>query len=364
MYLRPSFRRRIQKAATPDHRAQASGCYSPPPMADRTTPSDGAGSAGDIPPGALGVLPTAEPSSNRSVLIVDDEPEVRELLTSFLENRGFTVYSVADGIAAKDALETHHVQIVLVDLRLAGSPGLELVKTIRGEFASLPIIIVTGYPSLQTAVEAMRAGASDFVAKPVDGPTLELRIEKALELESTRRLANTDGLTGLYNHRYFQQRLAEECERADRYGKSLSLALFDLDRFKAYNDRWGHPEGDRALIRVAEVLRSSSRSADVVSRYGGEEFAVILPESDVDAALILCERVRHAVEQLDLATSQDGDRRGLTISCGLGARASDEPAPGLLDRVDRALYRAKNEGRNRIVVCSETSDPGDRSGPA
>ncbi len=300
------------------------------------------------PSGTL--LPAAPP---RRVLVVDDDPIVRELLRRFLVGRGCEIFEATDSEQAIAVLGATEIDVVLVDLVLHGSSGLDLVKKVRADFGALPIVIITGYPSLEAAVEAMRSGASDFVIKPVDGPTLELRIEKAMELESTRRQANTDGLTGLYNHRYFQQRLGAEVDRCRRYGKALSLALFDLDHFKMFNDRFGHLRGDEAMIDVARVLRRHSRTSDVVARYGGEEFAAILPESGAPEAEIFAERVRRQIAERALVGAEGEQLGSLTISCGIASLVAGESPRDLVERTDVALYRAKEAGRNRVMIAEQ-----------
>ena len=129
-------------------------------------------------------------------------------------------------------------------------------------------------------MESMQAGAADFVTKPVPAAVLHIRIQKVLEHTRTRRLASTDGLTELYNHRTFQERLTQEVDRSNRYGRPLSLLMIDVDHFKVYNDTYGHPQGDMVLQDISRLLREISRTSDTVARYGGEEFALILPETD------------------------------------------------------------------------------------
>ena len=152
-----------------------------------------------------------------------------------------------------------------------------------------------------------------------------------------------DGLTGLLVHRAFQERLADEARRSERYGRPLSLVLLDVDEFKAYNDRFGHPEGDEALRRVAQILKAAARGSDPVARYGGEEFTAILPDADEEGAALLAERLRAAVE------GADWPLRPVTISLGVATLAPGETPGELVARADAALYRAKRGGRNRVA---------------
>lgn len=178
-------------------------------------------------------------------------------------------------------------------------------------------------------------------------------IENARLFAETRRLADTDELTGLCNHRYFYQLLHGEIRRAVRYARPLSLIMLDIDHFKAFNDRHGHLAGDDVLRELAQVLRKNSREVDSVARYGGEEFAVILPETDLSHAAIQAERIRSAVE----GTIQvEGKEHPLTVSIGVASLVGeDERAEDLVRLADRALYRAKAAGRNRVCVASSSS---------
>jgi len=189
---------------------------------------------------------------------------------------------------------------------------------------------------------------------------LELRQAKqsaeqlAMELkkanESLRELAFRDGLTGLYNHRYFQEALETELDRARRYGHALSLVLLDIDFFKQVNDRFGHPAGDEVLRQVADTLVRLVRRCDIVARYGGEEFAIILPETGLTGAKVLAQRVRRGIEQLEI--SHDDRLIPVTISCGVASsETEDDPDRAtLIEQSDQALYRAKEGGRNRVEV--------------
>lgn len=168
-----------------------------------------------------------------------------------------------------------------------------------------------------------------------------------------RQISITDPLTGLLNRRYFQERLAEEVERASRHEHALSLIMVDIDHFKPYNDSNGHPAGDRALVQVAKALRTSVRTIDVVSRFGGEEFAVILPQTRKQEACEIAERIRSEVEALYIAGEEGLPNKRLTISLGVAAFPEDcHDLKSLVQRSDQALYRAKDEGRNRVVSLS------------
>ena len=231
------------------------------------------------------------------VLIVDDEEVVCKLLADMLKPYGYQTVTTTDGSKIVEMLWEEPFDVVLLDLIIPPFNGLELLRQIKQTNENLPVVIVTGYGSIETAVESMQAGAADFVTKPVESSVLNIRISKAIEDAHTKRLANTDSLTGLYNRRSFQERLEQEVDRAIRYHRPLSLIMIDIDYFKMYNDTYGHLQGDSVLVEVARILKQLSRAPDIVARYGGEEFALILPETDKANAEALGRRLREYVEQ-------------------------------------------------------------------
>jgi diguanylate cyclase (GGDEF)-like protein len=181
-----------------------------------------------------------------------------------------------------------------------------------------------------------------------------LAVENARFLEETERMAVTDGLTGLYNHKEFQKRLAEEVERGSRYGKEFSLLMMDIDHFKVFNDTHGHPVGDAILKEIVKITKKCIRTVDIAARYGGEEFAIILPETNAEGGKIVAERIRQSIDDSPFSTP-DGHRAHLSVSIGLSLFPSDaSKREELIIAADEALYFAKNAGRNRICPYSET----------
>jgi diguanylate cyclase (GGDEF)-like protein len=285
-------------------------------------------------------------------LIVDDEKEVCRVLGEILTHMGYAVRTETRATSVMERLRVSRFEVVLLDLLMPELSGLQLLEQIKGEFEELPIVVLTGQSDPSAAVEAMRAGASDFISKPVEGAFLDLRIQRAVELERTRRLAKLDSLTGLYNHRFFQDRLGEEIKRSKRYERPVALMLLDIDHFKDFNDTHGHQTGDAILRVVSRLLMESSRVEDVVARYGGEEFAVILPETASDGAEMYAGRVRRVLESKRLdELGLPGDMK-VTASIGVADWKREGTKEKLVEAADRALYRAKQEGRNRICVAA------------
>lgn len=288
-----------------------------------------------------------------NLLVVDDDETFCMVVKAMLGAEGYRVVTENDARNAMKLLRGVDFDAVLLDLFMPDLPGLELLDSIRKHHSVLPVVVVTGHGSPENTIEAMRRGATDFVTKPIDAPLLDLRIRRAIDLEQARRLANTDGLTGLYNHRYLQERLQQEIKRAQRYGRELSLVMADLDHFKVYNDAYGHPRGDKVLIEVAKTLRNIGRTCDVVARYGGEEFTLILPETPGEEALVLAERARECIEALEIGVNGIS----VTMSLGIASYRSGCTKEQLVEAADSALYQAKNEGRNRVCVKSLDAPP-------
>jgi two-component system, cell cycle response regulator len=301
------------------------------------------------------------------ILVVDDNPDNAEIIATRLEFRGYLVEQVADGEQALHAVEGNPPDLILLDVMLPGLDGYEIARRIKTDQALpyIPIILVTARDSTQDKVTGLDAGADDYLTKPIDFPELEARVRSMLrikrlqdELEQKNRelerLSISDGLTGLFNHRHVQHLLEEEFERAVRTRGRLTVAMLDLDRFKAVNDTFGHQAGDRILQELAELLRREAREVDKLGRYGGEEFILLLPDTGIEDAAVLLERVRRSVARFPFPVGTDEPHR-MTVSAGIASF----PYPGvgdaqaLLGFADQALYAAKDAGRNRVVRFDE-----------
>jgi diguanylate cyclase (GGDEF)-like protein len=246
------------------------------------------------------------------------------------------------------------------DLDVARAPVFDAATRLRG-LASLKVIPLRTAQEVLGAVVlgARRPGAYDGEAvRRLEVVAMQAAesIYRARLFEQTERLATTDGLTGLTNHRTFQARLEEHLAQAQRYGKRVSLVLCDIDHFKSVNDTYGHPAGDVVLRGVARTLLKEARATDVVARYGGEEFAVVMPETDGAGALAIAERIRERVKALAFDTGQG--RLAVTLSLGVAAFPDDAARKGdLVERADACLYHAKRSGRDRSVAASSLRAP-------
>jgi diguanylate cyclase (GGDEF)-like protein len=180
-----------------------------------------------------------------------------------------------------------------------------------------------------------------------------LALQNALLHEELERLSVTDRLTDLYNHGYLHQRLDEEMERCQRFEHEMSLIMLDIDDFKKFNDRYGHPKGDTVLKAVSGIIKQNLREIDVAARYGGEEFVIMLPETDIAGAVAVAERIRLSMAQYPHITDEDGERVGQTVSLGVANFPTNaSTAAALVEAADQAMYRAKRARKNQVVVAS------------
>ena len=298
-------------------------------------------------------------NSNINVLIVDDDLSVRNTMDEYIANAGFSTLAASSAEEALELIKKNNFAVVITDIRLPGLGGLELTKVIKQKNGS-DVIVVTGYSDDYSYEEAINIGASDFVIKPVRLEELLLRLrrvlkERQLSTERTRmmqklqKLATTDGLTKLYNSRSFYSQLELEVDRYNRYKHPLSLLLLDIDNFKEFNDNFGHLEGDKVLVRFSQIIKSCLRTNDSAYRYGGEEFTVILPETNGDEAKTVAQRIRSSLETEKFKPIPDRNAK-ITISIGVTQYFPKEELSAFIRRADKAMYLSKKNGRNRVSV--------------
>jgi diguanylate cyclase (GGDEF)-like protein len=302
-----------------------------------------------------------------NILIAEDDAPSRLILQSLLTKWGYTVTTVADGDEAWRILcEPKHPMLVILDWMLPGSEGPEIVRRLRVKEESNPhyVIITTFGTSENAAALALDAGADDFIGKPFNQDELRARVnvgyritrlhealtEKLHKLEAATetisRIARTDELTGLHNRRSFNENFTLALSSARRHGHPLSLISIDLDHFKKVNDTFGHSIGDLVLKEFSDLLKEMVRIEDIASRWGGEEFIILLTDTSREDAVTLAERIRSAFEK----QSSSAAPFAVTASFGVAQLQNGEVEDDLIRRVDDALYTAKREGRNRVVT--------------
>ena len=299
-------------------------------------------------------MPRSSPSrlskGKLNILAVDDDPEIRDILHEILTLLGHKSITAVDGQDALEKLGEHHFDMVITDLRMPRMDGIELIKKIKGAFEDVDVIALTVYGTEYNYTEVIGVGASDFIDKPFNVNELEAKINRIIRERSQRaelkRLSTRDGLTGLYNRRYFEDNLRHEAIRAFRQNYNLYLLFIDLDNLKGYNDYYGHQQGDDLLRQLAKmILGNIRRDVDSAYRYGGDEFAVVLPHARRQQALMVAERLFTEYNKRDLTPT--------SLSIGLaklkGTRNTVEgDLQTLIREADQALYRAKTSPGNQL----------------
>lgn len=292
-----------------------------------------------------------------SILIVDDDPAIRKSMSDFIDFSGYKSLQADSGFNALELLKKHHVDVVITDIMMPGMNGLELTDLIKKDYDT-EVIVITGYSGDFSYVDAIGKGASDFIFKPFRLEELLLRLKRVLRerqqakerhmlLSKLEKLAVTDSLTTLYNSRHFYSQLEIELDRANRYRRPLSLLFIDIDRFKDFNDAYGHLEGDKVLFRIGQIINSCLRIMDSAHRYGGEEFTIILPETNGRKAVNVGKRIRAATEA-EIFNPLPKKKVNVTISIGATQYSYNEDATALIQRADKAMYLSKQNGRNRV----------------
>jgi diguanylate cyclase (GGDEF)-like protein len=331
-------------------------------------------------------IASAPPSAASRLLVVDDNPDHLSLAVSYLEGPQFEVAVATSGRAALTSLEFIFPQLILLDVMLPDYSGFELCRRLKQQpqYNHVPVIFMTSLDNPQSKAEGFQAGGVDYITKPLEQLEFLARVEthlrlfnhaeslqaqnqslqqesQALEIQNqtvlaeNRKLAqlvHIDELTQVGNRRCFDQRLREEWLRLRRSRQPLSLILFDIDYFKAYNDRYGHPAGDACLTQLAQTIkRLLKRPGDILTRYGGEEFAIILPNVNVNGALYMADRIQAELKRLALPHESSQVSPYLTVTQGISTIVPqlDTPISQLIESADQALYLAKQQGRNQSV---------------
>lgn len=362
------------------------------------------------------------PKKNK-ILVVDDVPVNVQLLTTYLTSVGYEVVTARDGQEALDQVAATLPDLILLDVMMPKLNGFEVCERLKSDPITriIPVIMVTALNEIEDKIKATESGADDFVSKPFNKLELLTRVKSLLRIkqlhdelsakvrelelarERLRQLAITDGLTGLYNHRYFKEHLEQELYRAGRHQSRVSVVMVDIDHFKKFNDTYGHPAGDAILRAIGRLLKENIRKIDLAARYGGEEFCLVLVETPKTAAVVVAEKVRRLVEvhpfdllrdgQMPPATApnQTNDGRFSKSPAGEGKNHNaateivmpagpwqESPAPPrnnlrenfhttismgiatfpddavelsqLIEVADQRLYKAKEQGRNQVVM--------------
>ncbi|MCL2101062.1 MAG: diguanylate cyclase [Fibromonadales bacterium] len=296
-----------------------------------------------------------EQTKKNSVLIVDDDKANIVALTHILSLE-YTVYAVKNGKDAIEKAKEHLPDVILLDILMPEMDGYEVLSMLKNNERTreIPVIFVTGLNDHESEEKGLSLGAADYINKPFSPTVVKLRIRNQIqmlnEIDMIRQLSITDQLTGISNRRNFDCRLQLEWNHALRNKTTLSILLADIDDFKTYNDTYGHLQGDAALQSVAKNIEQSlSRSIDFAARWGGEEFAVLLPSTDLTGALSVAERIRNNIECVEIPCS-NGSSTKLTVSIGVNTCAPKyiNSIDDFVSKADKMLYCAKKAGKNKV----------------
>jgi diguanylate cyclase (GGDEF)-like protein len=301
-----------------------------------------------------------------AILLAEDDPVTRMLMTRFLKKAGYEVDAVADGTEALEHMTKHYYPFLVTDWEMPEMDGIELCKAVRNLQLDgyVYALLLTARNAKEHIIAGLEAGADDYLVKPVHEPELIARLNtgrRILALEHSLRAANernrilsvTDPLTGAFNRRYMMEQLPRELERCRRYGNPLSVIMCDVDHFKQVNDVKGHSAGDDVLQQFAARMQRSIRAnSDWVARLGGEEFLIVLPETGFPGAMFVAEKIR-AIMTSEPFVTREGDV-ALTSSFGVASTESHGPdlamkSETLIRAADQCLYTSKQSGRNRVT---------------
>jgi two-component system cell cycle response regulator len=309
----------------------------------------------------------------QTILVADDEPVNRALIQRRLEREGYRVLTAQNGSEAVKKTKEALPDLVLLDVMMPEMDGMDACRLIKEDERTrdIPIIFLSARDETEMKVSGLTLGANDYISKPFKAEELLARVHVAIRLKRERdylrtsaeeatiraevaqERAMTDALTSLLNRYGLQHVLVREHAEARRYNRPLSCLMIDLDNFKTINDTYGHTAGDLALRQVADILREAVRGSDTIFRYGGEEFLVLLPETDIEGAAALGEKIRAATSSRSF-----GDEGyyifNLTLSAGASSLCDNESGNDMIARADMALYHAKEQGRNRVesAMCA------------
>lgn len=288
------------------------------------------------------------------VLIIDDDPASVALARQWLKKDGHGIVTAADGEEGLAMAAREEPDLILLDVQMPGMNGFQVCEKLKADsrIRHIPVIFLSAADETREKVKGLDLGAVDYVTKPFDRFELPARVRAALRTKRLQDLltvySEIDSLTEVYNRRVLMERLEQEWNRTRRYSTTVAFIMCDIDHFKNVNDTHGHPTGDQVLERIATLLRKSVRSSDMVGRYGGEEFGIIMVNADRASAASAAERYRKKIESMDFH-SRRGEFR-VTVSFGVADSRGKDSVNQLINAADRALYKAKETGRNTVCV--------------
>ena len=300
------------------------------------------------------------------VLVIDDNEVVRNLAKKLLTNNSFNVLAAEGGREAIELLKLFDPHVILLDVMMPDMDGYEVCRKLKtiDKTKDIPIIMVTSKTDTLDKIKGFEIGAADYITKPFNPAELLARVNSQVKMKNVcdelqekniilEELVKKDGLTNLYNHRYFHERLNDEFVRSKRYNLPLCCVIIDIDYFKRVNDQYGHQFGDLVLKSMSEIITNNIRDVDICARYGGEEFGIIIPQTTLEETDSMMERIRENIEKHKFEIADN--TINITISIGIaGMRQSGASTHReLVKYADEALYNAKFNGRNRVEIYNK-----------
>jgi len=303
-----------------------------------------------------------------TILVVDDTITNLDILVEILDN--YDVIEVTNGRDALEIVKEENIDLILLDIVMPDMDGFEVCQKLKADkkTKNIPVIFITAKTDEEAIEKAYDTGGMDYITKPFKPKELLARVNTQLQIqklisdledskEELKFLASTDPLTKLYNRRYFAKTSTHVLNLSKRNKTDLSMIMLDIDKFKNVNDTYGHKVGDDVLITLASILQELTRNSDIICRFGGEEFLILLPETNINGALKIAHKIREVVETTVITISDNKiptDYKKLEFTVSLGGTQInidlDNNIEASIHRADKALYQAKNSGRNR--VCS------------
>lgn len=288
------------------------------------------------------------------VLIVDDDASLAAYYALTLQQAGMTTVVVTDPLQITSPLTEFRPDLILMDMYMPGCDGLELASVIRQQpaYVGIPIVFLSRETDFNKQLVAIQLGGDDFITKPIQPRHLIASVMP--RVQRSRLLCSLmvrDSLTGLLNHTTTKEKLVIELKRASRLVTHVAFAMIDIDNFKSVNDTYGHPTGDRVLKSLSRLLQQRLRQSDIIGRYGGEEFAIILPDTDGPTAVKVLNQIREGFAQV--RQQSDGAEFSVNFSCGIAVFPDKQNPTQIAEAADRALYEAKRQGRNQVILAKE-----------
>ena len=303
---------------------------------------------------------------HKNILLVDSNITNIDILIKLLGDK-YDLFVSLNGKDALNIVQTNHIDLILLDIMMPHINGYEVCNTLKldDRTKDIPIIFITARNDEDSIEKAYDAGGIDYITKPFKPKELLARVQTVITLqnlihelkeqhEELKLLASTDPMTGLYNRRYFHKTSEPLIDLAKRDKTETSIILIDIDKFKNINDTYGHQVGDNIIISLGKQLENFTRKSDIICRFGGEEFIILLPKTSIDGAAIISEKIRENIQN-NIVYLDDNKKLSFTISIGVSKvnNDKDEDIDIAIHRADKALYEAKNSGRNKVIVNNE-----------